>query len=106
MAVPTASAAQLPNVVETVKVETYNGSDTTWTGFDWNGDPLVLAPFTAGGRAIEVKRENGLVTQVKHNALIVLATTARLTFTVSWKGTDGVTRTKESVTLFTVEGDK
>lgn len=106
LAVPTASATQLPNALETVKVETYNAANTSWTGFDWNGDPLTLAPYTTGGRPIIVTREAGAVTQVSHNAVIVFATTARLTFTVAWKGSDGQTRTKETVTLFTVEGDK
>lgn len=106
LAVPTASATQLPNAIETVKVEVYNAADTSWTGFDWNGDPLTLTPYTAGGRPIIVSREGGVVTQVSHNAVVVFATTARLTFTVTWKGSDGKTRTKETVTLFTVEGDK
>jgi type II secretory pathway pseudopilin PulG len=106
MGVPTASAAQLRGVKETVRVETYNSSSSAWTGFDWNGDPLTLQPFTYGGRPIVVTRQNGTVTQVTHNAMCVYATTVRLTLTVEWAGTDGVQRTKETVTLFTVEGDK
>ncbi len=106
LAVPTASATQLPNALETVKVEVYNAADTSWTGFDWDGTPLTLAPYTAGGRPIIVTRQGNAVTQVSHSAVIVFATTARLTFTVTWNGTDGKPRTKETVTLFTVEGDK
>jgi type II secretory pathway pseudopilin PulG len=106
LAVPTASAAQLPNVVETVTVENYNGSNTDFTGFDWNGDPLTIAPFQTGGRPIVVRRVNGTVVQDSHNPMCVYSTTVRLKLRVDWTGSDGVQRTKETVTLFTVEGDK
>jgi hypothetical protein len=112
MAVATASAAQLPNVTETIKVETYNPSSDilpAYTGaLDTNGNPVTVdvAPYTCGGTPITVHRQNGTVTVDSFNPLLVLSTTIRLTITVAWQGTDNVTRTKETVTLFTVEGDK
>ncbi|HJT80411.1 MAG TPA: type II secretion system protein [Chthoniobacterales bacterium] len=106
MAIVPASAAQLPNLKERVTVEAYNASNKDITIFDANGSSITLGPFDVGGTPIVVERENGVVTTVTHNAVMVLNTTVRLTLQVSWKGSDGITRTKESVTLFTVEGDK
>jgi prepilin-type N-terminal cleavage/methylation domain-containing protein len=106
MAVPTSSASQLQNVVETVTVETYNASNSPLTIFDADGSNLTIQPFSVGGTPIIVQRANGVVTKVSHNAVIVLNTTVRMTLRVSWRGSDGRTRTKETVTLFTVEGDK
>ena len=109
MATSTASAAQLGNVVETVRVETYNPSSTAaLTVFTGNADgsTVDIGPRQVGGNPIVVERRNGAVTTVSHNPVLVLSTTVRLTLTVSWTGTDKVTRTKQTVTLFTVEGDK
>ncbi len=106
MAVPTASAQHLKNVIETVRVEAYNAANTTWTGFDWDGSTYTLAPNQWGGRPIVVRREGGAVFQDSHNVMLAFATTVRLTFNVTWTGSDGVQRTKETITLFTVEGDK
>ena len=114
------SAAQLPNVVETITVESYNPSSDTvqiYSGqvdasgnvvVDANGDPLKVAvpPYSVGGRAITVHKQNGTVTVDSFNPLLVLSTTMRLKINVAWTGSDGVTRTKETITLFTVEGDK
>jgi len=106
MATSPVSAAQLPNVVERVTVETYNAANNPITVFDADGSEITISPFDVGGTPIVVERANGAVTTISHNSVIVLNTTVRLTLRVSWKGTDGVTRTKEHVTLFTVEGDK
>ena len=112
LATATASSAQLSNVVETVTVETYNPDDVighAYTGdLDANGDPVVVdVPATSvGGKPIIVRRQNGTVTVDSFNSLLVLSATIRLKIHVSWTGTDGGTRTKETLTLFTVEGDK
>ena len=108
------SAPQLPNVSETIKVETYNPSSDVIPAFtgdvDANGNPVTVnvQPYDVdAAHAINVTRAtNGTVTVNSFNPLLVLSTTIRLTITVSWKGSDSVTRTKELVTLFTVEGDK
>lgn len=112
MSVATASAAQLPNVTETVRIETYNPSSDTlkaYTGeVDVNGDPVTVdvAQYETGGTPIIVRRQNGVLTVDQFNPLLVLSATVRLAITVDWKGTDNVMRKKEFVTLFTVEGDK
>lgn len=114
MSTPTASSVQLPNVTETVKVETYNPSSDilpAYTGdVDGLGNPVTvdLQPYQAGGTPIIVTRQaDGTVTtNSDFNKLLVLSTTIRMTITVTWRGTDNMTRTKEVVTLFTVEGDK
>lgn len=106
MAIPTQSASQLPNVVERVTVEAYNASTNPLTIFDADGSTITLGSYDVGGTPIVVERQNGAVTTISHNSVLVLTTTVRLTLKVSWMGTDGVTRTKEHVTLFTVEGDK
>jgi len=106
MGTSTISAAQLPNVVERVTVETYNASNNPLTIFDADGSEVTISSFDVGGTPIIVERKNGVATTISHNSVIVLNTTVRLTLKVSWTGTDGVTRTKEHVTLFTVEGDK
>lgn len=112
LATSTASSAQLSNVVETITVETYNPDDTigqAYTGaLDVNGDPVVVdVPGTSvGGTPIIVRRQNGTTTVDSFNPLLVLSATIRLKIHVSWTGTDGATRTKETLTLFTVEGDK
>ncbi len=112
METATASSAQLPGVSETVKLETYNPSDDillAYTGdVDADGNPVTVnvEKFKTGGTPITVTRSNGAVTVDSFNPLLVLSSTVRLTMTVSWKGTDNVLRTKEFVTLFTVEGDK
>jgi Tfp pilus assembly protein PilV len=106
MATATASETQLNGVVENVKVETYNASSAPIKVFDWDGTQIEIAAFSVGGRPIEVERANGVVTTKSHNAMVVLSTTVRLTLTVRWTGSNGVQRKKETVTLFTVEGDK
>lgn len=106
MGISTASAAQLRNVKERVTVEAYNASSNPLAIFDADGSTITIAPFQAGGTPIIVERQNGTATTISHNAVMVLNTTVRLTLTVSWQGMDNVTRTKETVTLFTVEGDK
>lgn len=120
MSTATASAAQLPNLIETVKLETYNPSNEilkAYTGqMDGSGNPVLDAdgnpvtvdvePFKTGGTPISITRSNGTVTVGTFNPLLVLSTTVRLTMTVTWNGTDNVMRKKEFVTLFTVEGDK
>ena len=106
MAVPAASAAQLPNVVERVTVQTYNASNSAINVFNSDGTTVALQPFDCGGTPIIVERSNGVVTATSHNPVAVLSTTVKLTMRVSWTGTDNVTRTKETVTLFTMEGDK
>ena len=55
---------------------------------------------------VAVSLPNGAVTTVSNNGMMVFNSTVRLNIAVSWKGTDNVTRKKETVTLFTVEGDK
>lgn len=107
MSVSTMSAAQLPNVVERVTVECYNASSNPLDVFDADGTTIVtIQPFQVGATPIIVERRNGVVTTIQHNPVAVLNTTIRLTLNVQWTGTDNVTRTKEIVTLFTVEGDK
>jgi len=106
MAVPSASAAQLRDVVERVTVQTYNASNSPIDIFNSDGTTATVQPFQCGGTPIIVERQNGAVTTVSHNPVAVLSTTIRMTLNVSWKGMDNVTRTKETVTLFTVEGDK
>ena len=112
LAITPASAAQLPNLVETITVETYNASSVTgkaYTGdVDSNGEPVTVdvAPQHTGGNPITVHKSNGTVTVDNFNPLLVLSTTIRLKINVQWRGSDGVTRTKEFLTLFTVEGDK
>jgi len=106
LAVPTASAAQLPNVVERATVECYNASNNPLEIFDADGSTITIQPFTTGGTPIIVERANGVVTTLSSNVVAVLNTTIRLTFRVTWTGSDNVTRTKETVTLFTSEGDK
>ena len=106
MAVPAASSAQLPNVVERVTVQTYNASENPIDVFNSDGTTVTLQKYECGGTPIIVQRTNGVVTTLSHNPVAVLSTTVRLTYRVSWTGTDNVTRTKETVTLFTVEGDK
>jgi len=106
MATATGSASQLPNVTERITVECYNASNADLNIMDWDGSDLTIRPFQVGGRPIVVERTNGVVTTVSHNAMMVFNTTVRLNISVSWKGTDNVTRKKETVTLFTVEGDK
>ena len=106
LSLPMSSAAQLPDLIETVKVENYNASNAPITIFDWNGATITIPPFSTGGGPIVVKRENNVATKVQHNAVMVLGTTVKLTFTASWKGTDNKRRTRETITLFTVEGDK
>jgi type II secretory pathway pseudopilin PulG len=106
MAVPASSAAQLPNVLERVTVQTYNASNSPIDIFNSDGTTATVQPFQCGGTPIIVERQNGVATTISHNPVAVLSTTVRLTLSVSWKGTDNVTRTKETVTLFTVEGDK
>ena len=106
MGTATASASQLPNVVERVTVEAYNASSNPLNIFDADGSSITIQPFQVGGTPIIVERSNGAVNVISHNAVMVLNTTVRLTLNVSWKGSDNVTRTKETVTLFTVEGDK
>ena len=101
MAIPAQSASQLPNVVERVTVEAYNASDQSLSIFDADGSTISLGPNDFGGTPIVVERQNGTVTKISHNSVLVLTTTVRLTLKVSWKGSDGVTRTKETVTLFT-----
>lgn len=106
MAIAPASAAQLKDVKERVTVEAYNASNRNITIFDADGSTITLGPFDVGGIPIIVERENGVVTTLSHNAVAVLNSTVRLTLRVSWKGTDNIERTKETVTLFTMEGDK
>lgn len=106
MALGQGSAAQLADVKETVRVEAYNASNAPITIFEADGSTITIPPFSVGGTPILVDRQNGAVTVRSHNPVMVFNTTVRLTLTVSWRGTDNVTRTKETVTLFTVEGDK
>ncbi|PYJ10846.1 MAG: hypothetical protein DMF06_04640 [Verrucomicrobia bacterium] len=106
MAVAMGSAAQLPNLTERVTVECYNASNNPITIFDADGTQITIDPFEVGGTPIVVERSNGVVTTVSNNGMMVFNSTVRLNIAVSWKGTDNVTRKKETVTLFTVEGDK
>jgi type II secretory pathway pseudopilin PulG len=109
--IPT-TASQLPNLVETVTVETYNASSDpgkAYTGdVDSDGNPVTVdvGAYSVGGKATIVHATNGTVTVDQFNPLLVLSTTIRLRINVAWKGSDGVTRIKETLTLFTVEGDK
>ena len=87
---------------DVVKVEPPIGDRARWRPPFLRGD---VHPERSGLHLYLNQAKRSVIVD-SFNSLLVLSNTIRLKINVAWTGTDNVTRSKEILTLFTVEGDK